>query len=89
MVATYQEPTRVMRRGTNAYLVRAPRRGGYATLEVVARSRSGRWVRRFERRRRLGDFRLTDAVPTSPHAGAIARHDGWTGPLLVAALRAP
>ncbi len=54
----YVTATRVAPGGARAYVVRANPGGGNDRLVVLARSRAGRWVEKWESARVLGNFRV-------------------------------
>lgn len=75
----YRADTPACRAGARAYLTHGIDAAG-GRVRVVARSRSGRWVVRWEGLKRLRDFRLKTLAAEDPLAGSglpIAR-DVWT-----------
>lgn len=76
VVCNYREDTNTSRQGGKAYLADYHwSGGGYERVRVVARSRGGRWILKWETAKRLTNFRST----TIPAAHPDYRHEniGW------------
>ena len=76
VVCNYREGTGTSRKGGKAYLADWHwSGGGYERVRVVARSRGGRWITKWEPVKRLTRFRATTVPAASPD---YARRDiGW------------
>lgn len=65
----YAEPVSVAAEGARAYLVRPNPGGGDDRIVILARSRGGRWIEKWEDIRRLRDFRVKTLPPEHPLYG--------------------
>lgn len=59
-----RDATKIGMDGALCYLIGVP--GNPASIRVLVRSRSGRWVDRWERRNRLTNFRIKSLPPEHP-----------------------
>lgn len=67
IVCNYTESTKIVKAGSKAYVVHAYLGGNLPErVLVIARSRGGRWVEKWESLRRLGNFRLKTLPPEHP-----------------------
>lgn len=66
IACNYTGPTAAVAEGARAYVV--PQLGGNlpGRVRVLARSRGGRWIEKWEDIRRLGSFRLKTLPPGHP-----------------------
>jgi hypothetical protein len=66
-------------KGARAYVIMIP--GDGAHVEILARSRSGRWIQKWEHRKRLVHFRFVTLPPTHPryHDSRIADYYDYLG----------
>ena len=66
IACNYSEGTGFITLGSKAYVI--PQLGGNLPdrVRVLARSRSGRWIEKWESMRRLGNFRLKTLPPEHP-----------------------
>lgn len=62
----YAEATGIATDGARAYLVLPNPGGGHDRIQILVRSRSGRWVEKWEDIRRLTDFRAKTLPPEHP-----------------------
>jgi hypothetical protein len=60
------EPTKECVRGALAFVINDNPGNGGESMQVLARSRSGRWIRKWERLYRLCNFRVKTIPPTHP-----------------------
>jgi hypothetical protein len=60
------EATKVAAQGAKAYVVLPNPGSGHDRIEVLVRSRGGRWVRKWENARRLTNFRAVTIPPDHP-----------------------
>jgi hypothetical protein len=65
----YAEGTKIAAEGARAYLVGTNPGNANDRVEVLVRSRGGRWVRKWEDVRRLVDFRVKTLPPEHPLYG--------------------
>lgn len=65
----YAVPVSIAAAGARAYLLRANPGGGSDRIVVLARSRGGRWVEKWEDIRRLDNFRAKTLPPGHPLYG--------------------
>lgn len=65
----YARATVAIPKGARAYLVLPNPGGGADRVEVLARSRGGRWVRKWESIRNLTGFRIKTIPPEHPMYG--------------------
>ena len=65
----YREATNIAAEGARCYLVRPNPGGGDDRIVILARSRSGRWIEKWEDIRRLRDFRVKTLPPEHPLHG--------------------
>lgn len=63
VACNFLEATSECREGALAYVHNENRGNGSERIEVIARSRSGRWVTKWEAIWRLGNFRLKTMLP--------------------------
>jgi hypothetical protein len=76
VVCNYREGTGTSRMGGKAYLADWHwTGGGYERVRVVARSRGGRWIVKWEPIKRLTNFRSTTVPAESPDYERA--HIGW------------
>lgn len=73
----YAERTPIVAAGARAYVTLANPGGGHDRIEVLARSRSGRWINRWEPRNRLRDFRPKKLPPEHPLHGHSKLYPIW------------
>lgn len=67
IVCNYTEATSIVSEGAKAYVVPLYLGGNLPErVMVLARSRGGRWVEKWENMRRLGSFRLKTLPPEHP-----------------------
>jgi len=66
IVCNYTEGTGIVAKGAKAYVVLQLGGNLPENIPVVVRSRGGRWVRKWERVRRLDNFRLKTLPPEHP-----------------------
>lgn len=73
--------------GAKCYVLASHRGGGNDRLELLIRSRSGRWVRKWESIKRLGRFRLKTIPPAHPRYAVLqaALPEDWLAELQEAA----
>jgi hypothetical protein len=73
----YVQGTHVASQGARAYVVRTS--GGTDRILILARSRSGRWVKKWEPVSRLTDFRAKILPPEHPLYGRdlMSPEDAW------------
>lgn len=62
----YAESTSAIPTGARAYVIYLNRGGGHDRINVLVRSRSGRWIEKWEDRRRLTNFRAKTLPPDHP-----------------------
>lgn len=62
----YTEPASAVASGARAYLLRPNPGSGDERIVILVRSRSGRWVEKWEDIRRLGNFRCKTLPPEHP-----------------------
>lgn len=72
VVCNYREDTKTVRKGARAYLVWTTGGHDYVDQQVRVRSRGGRWITKWERAKRLTNFRAVtlpkgDPLRDSPH----------------------
>jgi hypothetical protein len=77
VACNYREDTKVARDGAKAYVGHMGGGSGYSDLDVIVRSRGGRHVKKWERCRRLTNFRAK-CVPVGHPLRA--REDVWFFP---------
>lgn len=65
----YAEGTKIASLGARAYVVYPNPGGGHDRVGILVRSRSGRWVEKWEDARRLRDFRVKTLPPGHPLHG--------------------
>lgn len=65
----YTEAVSEARAGARAYLVNPNLGNGADRIEILVRSRGGRWIEKWEDIRRLGDFRVKTLPPEHPLYG--------------------
>lgn len=65
----YAESTSAIAKGARAYVIGLNSGGGHDRLRVLARSRGGRWIKKWEDRRRLINFRVKTLSPEHPLYG--------------------
>ena len=70
----YTEATNVARRGAVAYVRLTNPGGGHDRIEIIIRSRGGRWVTKWESIDRLDHFRVVTLPPEHP---MYDRDVGW------------
>ncbi len=75
IACNYVEATKLAARGAKAYLFNPPPGNGGEQIEIVLRSRSGRWIRKWERIRRLGNFRAVTVVDREQVWSHLFHHD--------------
>jgi hypothetical protein len=69
MACNYLEPVSASVAGARAYVIGLNFGNGCERVHILARSRSGRWIERWESLRRVGNFRLHSAcVNNRQHA---------------------
>jgi hypothetical protein len=66
IACNYLLPTNVTFQGAKAYVVRMNPGGGNDRIVVFARSRSGRWVQKWEKIGLLSNFRFKNITPGHP-----------------------
>lgn len=74
----YTEGTSSVAEGARAYLKWTNRGNGNDRIPVLARSRSGRWIEKWEDIRRLSAFRVKTLSPEHP-LYAYTDHRIWSG----------
>lgn len=79
VVCNYRDPTKIAREGARAFVGRGGSGSGYSDVRVVARSRGGRQVSKWERCKKLTSFRAT-CVPVEHPMRDRDRHDVWLFP---------
>lgn len=62
----YTEGTKIAPKGAKAYLVRPNPGGGNDRIVILARSRGGRFVQKWESIKRLDNFRIKTIPPEHP-----------------------
>lgn len=62
----YAEGTSIAASGARAYVALSNPGHGHDRIEILVRSRGGRWVKKWERRQRLTDFRVKTLPPEHP-----------------------
>lgn len=72
----YTDGTNVASSGARAYVIGDDNGGGYERWRLLVRSRSGRWVEKWENAKRLNDFRLKTLPPEHPLYGDERIADG-------------
>ncbi|MDQ3933413.1 MAG: hypothetical protein M3340_02140 [Actinomycetota bacterium] len=78
IACNYREAVSSIPWGAKAYVVLLNRGNAHDRVEVLARSRSGRLIRKWENIRRLGNFRLKTLPPEHPQFGDDRILDGCT-----------
>lgn len=58
LACNYAESTKVAQEGALCYVTSTDNGSGMERVEVVARSKGGRWIKKWENTKRLKDFRL-------------------------------
>lgn len=66
ITCNYRVPARVAARGAKAYLVSPNPGSGHERVEVLVRSRGGRWLTKWEPLSRLWRFRVKHLPPEHP-----------------------
>jgi hypothetical protein len=66
IACNFLEATKIATQGAKAYLVNPNPGWGNERVTVLARSRGGRWVQKWENTRRLGNFRVVTICPQDP-----------------------
>lgn len=66
IACNYAQGTKVCKKGARAYVTLTNPGSGHERIELLARSRGGRWVNKWENIRYLKDFRLTTIPPEHP-----------------------
>lgn len=66
MACNYVVPTNVAVAGARAYVCLTNPGGGGDRIDILVRSRSGRWVRKWENTKRLHNFRPKTLPPEHP-----------------------
>lgn len=84
VVCNYAVPTGPVAAGAKAYIVGAFGGNLPENVEVMVRSRGGRWIRKWERVRKLDRFRWATVPPGHPRYGDVST--SWNGEDLVATL---
>jgi hypothetical protein len=69
VAGNYTEATSIASTGALCYLCGVDDSSPAERLEVLVRSRSGRWIRKWEDARRLGNFRVKTLPPQHPLYG--------------------
>lgn len=84
IACNYSEGTKTCKKGARAYLVQTNPGGGHDRIVILARSRGGRWIEKWEDIRRLKGFRLTTIPSAHPlyHSTRIQDGDPRTVALL-------
>lgn len=75
IACNYLRPTRACAGGAKAYVLLTNPGNGGDRLCVLARSRNGRWIEKWEDTRRLGRFRLVTIPPEHPRRADLALAD--------------
>jgi hypothetical protein len=66
IACNYTESTKIASVGAIAYVARGNPGNGHERIPIVARSRGGRWIYKWESIRRLDNFRLKTVMPGTP-----------------------
>ncbi len=66
VACNYSVPVKAASRRSIAYVLNVNRGGGAERIEILSRSRDGRWINRWERIDRLTNFRFKTVVPENP-----------------------
>lgn len=66
VACNYRAASKIARQGALAYVLLTNPGGGHDRMEILVRSRIGRWVRRWEDTRRLTNFRAKTLPPEHP-----------------------
>ena len=79
IACNYAVATSACAKGARAYLGSLP--GDGRSVHIIARSRSGRWIHKWERRKRLTNFRFVTLPPEHPryHDWRIGAHYEYLG----------
>ena len=67
VACNYVEATSECREGALAYVILTNQGGGSDRIFIFARTRSGRWVRKWENIKRLGNFRMKSVHESRTH----------------------
>jgi len=66
IVCNYEESISSVSKGARCYVWDANASHGGERVHLLVRSRSGRWIRKWENRNRIGNFRLLKLQPENP-----------------------
>jgi hypothetical protein len=79
IACNYRVATKTASEGALAYFFGGWRGGGYERVQILLRSRGGRWIKKWESIKRLDNFRLKTIPPEHPRYKDVVLLDGWAG----------